>query len=251
MPWSTSARPNAATATPIPVATWAPTSAPTGVRRTARANPVAASASVPPSSTRNHSVEGSPSQPAFPAPMMSSTSRPSETRTSDSAAARSPRRASHQPRPPVRAVKVTSVTVRPPTPMTDQVTARKTRAATSTHSAPRPSRICGTVAALSRERGGTARGGAAGAGVAGAGQADARSWVSRSSAVASVWNSREASSPCSGSPQASQRGAPRAIGRRQSGQRSGSAYRVTRLVMAPASHGRDRRHHRSRTQLPE
>ena len=138
--------------------------------------------------------------------------------------------------------------------MTDQVTARKTSAATSRQAAPRPSRIRGTEAALSPPRGAgagasyagrsavcgkapahvggsgaVAGGAAAAAGVAArvsVGTDDARSSASSRSASDSVRNSRWAVSPCRLSAQTAQAAAPGVIAARQSGQRAGSAKRL-------------------------
>ena len=111
---------------------------------------------------RNDSSVGVPSQPAFSAPNRSSTTSPSATVVSASAATPRSRRASHWPASAVVTVSPTSTAVRPPTPSHDQATARKITAATSRQVAPSPSRILGTEAAL--RPAGSGRGGGAGAG---------------------------------------------------------------------------------------
>ena len=112
-------------------------------------------------------------------------------------------------------------------PITDQVTARNTSAATSRQPAPRASRICGTEAELSRARGWWA-------GVAGAAGSEVvvgtapgvdarRSTVSSSSARVSVVNRSRAVSPSRESAQTGQEAEPGVIEAPQSGQRVGSA----------------------------
>ena len=118
--------------------------------------------------------------------------------------------------------------MRPPTPITDQVTARNTRAATSRHPAPSASSSFGTDAALSRVRCRDATGrwtgiGAVVKGTATAGTDWVRSRASSSSARVSVVNRPCAVSPVRVSPQVGHDETPGVIAPLQSGQRRGSA----------------------------
>ena len=135
------------------------------------------------------------------------------------------------------AVKPTRVAVRPPTPIADQVTARKTSAATKRQSAPSPSRILGTDAALRPRLAGASAGSgtqgraangfeveAVGAAVgvpttAGAGCLSA---TRSSSAWLNVTNSCAARCPVRDRPQDGQEDLPCSIVCRQSGHRFGS-----------------------------
>ena len=212
---------------------------PAGLRRNATADPTPAPARRSPTTTANVAVLGVPSQPASRAPTTSSVASPRVTAPSASVAPRSARRADQAVRPADTAVSTTSVAVRPPIPICDQLTARKTRAATSRQSAPSVSRIFGTDAA---ERVALADGAVNGvtagpaAGVAGAG-----AWTpvrSRSRASSTSARLRVVKSSCPTGPVRSRRQdgqTARAVGRvaPQSGQWCGSA----KSLMHPSSHG--------------
>ena len=197
-------------------------------------NSVSASAparSVPPTRQASPDDDSCPSQPALSAPTASRASSPSETRVSDSAATRRPRPASQTPRPAAVRVRATRTPVRPPTPSQDQATARKVTAATSRHSAPRPSRIDGTEAprrpvrrgATAAATGTPAAGTGAGTAKDGASSVEARRSSRSRSAWLSVRNKETASGPWSGRAQAGQATGSAGSSAPQPGHRLGSA----------------------------